>query len=227
MRPIEQIAICALLGYLIGGLNPSFLLAKAKGFDIRGTGSGNAGASNATIAMGKKAGVFCALFDIFKAYMSVKIGMKLYPFLKAAGLIAGACCILGHIFPILMNFRGGKGLASLGGTVLAYNAKIFVALLLLELIIVLATDYICIVPTSGSFLFLLYLVTQGVVLAITFIPVVYAIFLKHKENFRRIEYGVEARFSYLWNKNEETQRLQSNWDRLTEEERSSFESVYI
>ena len=227
MSLICSIFVCALLGYTIGCLNPAYILSRIKGFDIRATGSGNAGASNATIAMGKKAGLFCALFDIFKAYISVKISIRLYPLFKLAGIIAGVCCILGHMFPIFMNFQGGKGLASLGGMLLAYNVKVFISLLVVELIVVLVTDYICVVPTSGSLLFLMYLITEGALLAITFAPVVYVIIIKHKENFRRIKYGIEAKVSYLWNKKAELKRLQDNWDRLTDEERESFENSFV
>lgn len=227
MSFIGPILACALLGYSIGCINPAYILSRIKGFDIRNTGSGNAGASNATIAMGKKAGLFCAIFDIFKAYLTVKISVRLYPLLRLAGIIAGVCCILGHMFPIFMNFQGGKGLASLGGMLLAYNAKVFISLLVVELIVVLVTDYICVVPTSGSLLFLMYLITEGALLAITFAPVVYVIIIKHKENFRRIKYGIEAKVSYLWNKTAELKRLQDNWDKLTDEERESFDNSFV
>ena len=66
MNDIIHIMVCIIIGYLIGGINPSYIFAKVKGFDIRSKGSGNAGASNAIITIGKKAGVFCAFFDIFK-----------------------------------------------------------------------------------------------------------------------------------------------------------------
>lgn len=228
MKIVIQLIICALFGYCCGGLNPSYMLAKMKGFDIRGKGSGNAGASNAAITMGKKAGIFCALFDIFKAYIAVKFAIRIYPFLKIAGIMAGVFCILGHIFPVLLDFHGGKGLACLGGVVLAYNMKIFFLLLALEIAIVLIADYICYVPTSGSVIFTLILWNEcGALYAIAFLPVVAAVFTKHMENFRRIRYGVEARVSYIWNKDNEILRLQTNWDNLTDEERSSFEEVYV
>ena len=62
-----QVALCALIGYFFGNINPAFIIAKFKGFDIRQRGSGNAGASNTVITIGKKAGLFVALFDIAKA----------------------------------------------------------------------------------------------------------------------------------------------------------------
>lgn len=68
-----QIVLCFLIGYLIGNINPAYILSKLNGFDIRERGSGNAGASNVTMIMGKKAGVFTALFDISKAFIASEI----------------------------------------------------------------------------------------------------------------------------------------------------------
>lgn len=229
MKAVSQIMICMLLGYFIGGINPSYIFAKMKGFDIRSKGSGNAGASNAVITLGKGAGVFCAFFDIFKGYIAVKIGMYIYPLIKVAGIVSGVFCIIGHILPVFMNFRGGKGLASLGGVILAYDVKLFAIFVAIELVLVLLVDYICVVPISGSFLFMTALGFQGgIIYALLFLPVVLIIFNKHMENIRRIKYGVEARFSYLWNKEEEEIRLQNNWDLLTDEQRDLFEEkAYI
>ena len=57
--------LCSMLGYLIGNINAAYIISKLNGFDIRERGSGNAGASNVTIVIGKRAGAFAALFDIF------------------------------------------------------------------------------------------------------------------------------------------------------------------
>lgn len=215
-----SVFVCMALGYLVGGLNPAFLMAKAKGFDIRSRGSGNAGASNAVILMGKSAGLFCALFDIFKAYFIFKLTMRLYPLYKILPIIAGVCCILGHMFPIAMNFRGGKGLATLGGVILAYSPVWFAILIFTELCLAIALNYICVVAPSASLIFMIILfVNHGAAYAIAFLPVVIAIFYRHMDNFKRIYYGVEARFSFLWNKQNEENRVRENWNRLTDDEK--------
>ena len=69
-----EIILCGLFGYLVGNINPSYIIGRLKGFDIRNNGSGNAGASNAVLLMGKKIGAFSALFDIFKAISGVSGG---------------------------------------------------------------------------------------------------------------------------------------------------------
>ncbi|MBE6639422.1 MAG: glycerol-3-phosphate acyltransferase [Ruminococcaceae bacterium] len=203
------IVVCVLIGYFVGGINPAYIIGRFKGFDIRGRGSGNAGASNAVIVMGKGIGIFTALFDIAKAYVSVKLAAVLFPQLKLAGVLCGSACILGHIFPPLMRFKGGKGLACLGGMVLALDWPVFVILLAIELVLVLVVDYICIVPITASIVYPIIFalrtgsIAGGVILALVAVIMLY----KHIENIKRIINGEEAHFSYLWNKDKELERL--------------------
>ena len=78
---------CTLIGYLIGCFNPSFLLGRIKGVDIKKKGSGNAGASNALILFGKLSGIICALLDILKAYLAIKLTEALFEnYLYSAGV---------------------------------------------------------------------------------------------------------------------------------------------
>ena len=107
----------ALLGYSLGCINPAYILARIKGFDIHEKGSGNAGASNALITMGKLRGFFCAAFDIAKAALAVLLARLLFPNVDTFA-VSASCAILGHIFPFYLRFRGGKGLACLCGAVL-------------------------------------------------------------------------------------------------------------
>ena len=203
---------CILLGYLIGCINPAYIVGKRKGFDIRKRGSGNAGASNAVIVMGKKAGVLSALFDIFKAVLVVSLATKLFADLVYAKILAGVSCIVGHIFPAFMGFRGGKGLACLGGLILAYDWKIFLIMLLAELLIAFAVDYICVVPITASFAFPVIYAVQSKEPIGTFILLSCAVVIlfKHMENLQRIRNGSEAHFSFLWKRDEEIARLTEN-----------------
>lgn len=207
-----QIVLCSLMGYLIGNINPAYILSKLRGFDIRERGSGNAGASNVTMVMGKKAGVFTAVFDISKAFFASVIAVNLFPTLRCSKILSGISCIMGHIFPFLMKFHGGKGLACLGGVILSFNPTIFLSLLLIEIMIALAVDYICIVAPSGAVIFtLVYALFTGdpagtLMLAVTSVIILF----KHIENFERIHNGEEAHISFLWNKNDEINRLKKH-----------------
>lgn len=208
-----KILICVAVGYIIGTVNPSYIIAKIKGFDIRKKGSGNAGASNALIVFGKVVGIFCALFDIYKACLAIEITRRIiFPEFELAFIITGTAAIIGHMFPWYMKFKGGKGLACLGGVVLMYDWKFFLILLAIEIVIVLATDYICFVPMTASVIFP---VTYGFLehsfkgAAIFLIATIFILF-KHAENIIRIRNKTELHFSYLWNKEKEKQRMNEN-----------------
>ena len=104
--------LIVLIGYLLGSLNLATLLAKRRGVDIRAGGSGNPGASNTVTLMGWKAGVLVALHDIGKGILAVWLCAKLFPAVPFSGAVAGVACVLGHIFPFYLHFRGGKGFAT-------------------------------------------------------------------------------------------------------------------
>ena len=205
--------VCALIGYLLGMINPSFFLAKLHGIDIRERGSGNAGASNALLLFGKLRGAFCALFDIGKAVGVVCLTRALYPGDPLIFAVAASACILGHIFPFYMGFRGGKGLACLAGVVLAYDLRVFAIMLACEAVIALATQYICFIPMSAAVVFpVVYGVLDRHLWGVVLLSVVaVVVVIRHAENIRRISRGQEIRLSYLWNKEGETARMQANY----------------
>lgn len=208
--------LCILFGYILGGINPSYIIAKLRGFDIRRRGSGNAGASNAIITMGKAIGIFSAIFDILKASAAYLCAPLIFKDLPLAAMIAGTACVLGHIFPAHMKFQGGKGLACLGGVMLAVDWRLFLFMLIFELILVLLVDYICIVPITASILFPILLGVlgndgagwllhggDGWLAAAVFSAATVSILSRHIENIRRIIMGKELHFSFLWSRNKE------------------------
>ena len=201
--------LCILIGYMIGTLNPSYMLAKLHGFDIRKRGSGNAGASNALMLLGKTKGAVCALFDILKAVFAIFLCESLFPSLTHVYAVTAVSCILGHIFPFYMHFRGGKGLACLGGAVLIFDWRVFLVMLTGEILVALVTNYICFVPMTASVIFpIVYGIIKkdilGSLILCLLIPV---ILYKHGENIRRIREGKEMRISFLWNKDKELERM--------------------
>ena len=194
--------LCFLMGYLVGTVNPSYLIARIRGFDIREKGSGNAGASNALILFGKALGIGCALFDIIKAALVIRLCEYLFPELAFAFGVTGVACVLGHVFPFYMKFRGGKGLSCLGGMILAFDWRVFLIMLTAEIIVAVVTDYICFVPLTASAVFpIVYGVMRrdligALILCLLIPPIVF----KHRENLKRIKEKTEMPFSYLWNK---------------------------
>ncbi len=204
--------ICALLGYLIGSFNPSYFLAKRRGMDIRENGSKNAGASNALILFGKAKGILCAVLDIFKAVFAIWLAGILVPDFSQSFAVTAATCVLGHIFPFYIGFRGGKGTACLGGIILIYDWRLFLIMLAAEVALALLTDYICVVPISASIaLPLIYGFGRQDALGGMILAVITAVMLlKHIENLQRIHAGTEMRLSYLWKPDAEMERMKQN-----------------
>lgn len=197
------------LGYAIGNINPAYVMGLRRGYDIRKKGSGNAGATNLMILEGKKAGTFVMFFDISKAAVSVGLSHRLFGYDGLAGEAAGTGCILGHMYPALMRFRGGKGLACLGGVILAFGVHDFLATLFLESCLLLATRYLCLVPITGSVFYPIYHgIERGdwraaAILGLITLPML----SKHVENLRRIKEGKELKLDFLWDRDGELDRI--------------------
>ena len=206
---ILQVLSCILLGYLIGSVNHAVLIGRLKGYDPKKSGSCNPGASNTVIMAGKRAGLLVALLDILKAAFSCWLAGKLFPLLRTASLIAGSACILGHMFSLFLHFHGGKGLACLGGVVLAYDPKTLLILLGIAILIALVTNYVCVATTAMAAVWpLWYGAATGfwagaAILAVPFLPIL----LRHMENFRRIRSGEELGFNFLWNRAAALERI--------------------
>ena len=205
---------CALLGYFIGAINPSYIIAKIKGFDIRKKGSRNAGASNALINFGKTVGILCGAFDILKATGAILLAQALMSDFAYAFAVTATACIVGHIFPFYMGFKGGKGTSCLGGMVLAFDWRVFLIMLAIEIALVLITDYLCFMPITASVAFpVIYGVMRADLIGALIIGISTAVILiKNIENITRIKNGCEMHLSYLWNKDKETERMKNATD---------------
>ncbi len=203
---------CTLIGYFIGAINPSYIISRIRGFDIRKKGSGNAGASNALIIFGKTVGALCAVFDIAKAFFAILIAEKIFSGFVHAYAVTAVACVLGHIFPFYMKFRGGKGLACLAGMVLKFDWRVFLIMLAGAAVIALVTDYICFVPISASVAFpVVYAFMTKDFIGTAIISVLsVVIILKHIVNLKRICQGKEMHISYLWKPKAEMERVKKN-----------------
>jgi glycerol-3-phosphate acyltransferase PlsY len=148
-----KVLFCALVGYLLGSISPSALIAKIKKKDIRKSGTKNLGAMNTLIHFGKAWGVFVMLFDIMKAVIAVKIAKYFVPSLLYAGFIAGGAAVIGHMFPFYMRFKGGKGLAPFAGFVLGNNPLVFLFLLVCCVTLMFIVNYSVALPYSASVLY--------------------------------------------------------------------------
>lgn len=190
--------LAAFLGYLLGCSNLAYYLSRAFKRDIRKDGSGNLGASNATILFGWKAGASVAVHDIGKAVLAVILAKGLFPNLEYAGAAAGVAAVLGHIFPFYLKFKGGKGTASFLGLTLALNWRLALAVILILVLATIITDYIVIGTFSAIVTVPVYMgfFTRNLILMAIVCVASFAIFWKHRENIgrmiRREEIGLRS-----------------------------------
>lgn len=145
--------LAIIIGYLIGSISPSAMIAKIKKVDLRHTGTKNLGASNTLLSIGKLLGVLVMLLDIAKGAAAVLIGGAIAPESNVIPLIAGVASVFGHVFPFYLGFRGGKGLASFGGMILAYDPAVFLFLLILGVTLMIVVNYSFALPMSAAILF--------------------------------------------------------------------------
>ena len=186
-------ALMAIVGYLMGSSNMAWYLGKARGFDIRSHGSNNAGASNAAVTMGMKAGIIVAIHDIGKSCLAALLASVLFPDLPYIGAVAGVSAVLGHIFPFFLSFKGGKGLAPFMGLALALDWRLFLMLALAILLVTLITDYIVLGTFTAmvSFPAYLYFTHESIVLISLVSALSLVMLYKHAINIKRLCTGQE------------------------------------
>ncbi len=122
------------LAYLLGTFPSAVLVARARGIDITSSGSGNPGASNVSRLLGRRLGVLVFVLDGLKGALSVLAGFLAFEY--AGALILACAAVIGHVFPITRRFKGGKGVATAGGAMLALYPVVSLGLLVLWLVVV-------------------------------------------------------------------------------------------
>lgn len=188
-----QYVIAAVLGYLLGCSSMAYYLAKIQKADLTKAGTGNLGASNATVLLGWKAGILVAVHDIGKSVLAVLAAQWLFPGVENIGALAGIASVLGHIFPFYLKFKGGKGFASYMGMTLALNWKLALCLIAAVILVTLITDYIVCGTLTTIITVPIYMgiAAHSFLLAgILFIGTA-VILYKHRENFPRMLNGTE------------------------------------
>ena len=193
-----------ILSYLIGSIPSGYLVARSKGIDIRQRGSSNIGAANVARVMGKKWGYLVGFCDFLKGFLAVKLGFLIAAHVSSVpgGVTAAIACILGHNYTIWLGFKGGKGIATSGGAVLALlpplvflsGAVVWVGVFLISrytslasiiAAVVLPIAVLLIVAKTGTDFWLLF----------TFSVVIAALAIwRHRGNIVRLLNGTENRF---------------------------------
>ena len=191
------------LAYLIGALPSSVWIGmKFYNTDVREHGSGNAGATNTFRVLGKRAGIIVLILDILKAWIAVSLlsvlaGNESIEFQLTLGLVA----VLGHIFPIYIGFRGGKGIASLLGVIISIHpmaALISIGVFLLTLIISRFISLSSMFAACAFPVLIVYYFNESNNSLIIFsVMVAVLVIFTHKKNIERLFKNEESKVSIL------------------------------
>lgn len=207
---IKAFIIFLLVGYLIGCIHGSKVAQFLSGVDLKKTGHGNAGASNATLSLGWKYGILVALIDIGKGVAAIicahtyladitlltEVQVWLFTYIAAAGVI------LGHNFPFYMGFNGGKGTASIIGILLAIDWTIGLFALILFVILSFVTNYLIVGVLAFYLVFCTatYLQIPGTVPTIIALLLFGIAIILHIENMKRLLLGTEPKVTSAFKK---------------------------
>lgn len=211
---LEIIAVGMILAYLIGSLPSSVWVGQAYfGIDIRDYGSGNAGATNTFRVLGRKAGIMVMAMDIFKGLTAVtlatvcmQLGLIPESQLILAKLVFGISAVVGHIFPIYVGFKGGKGVATLLGMVLGINPLAAGVCVAVFMIVLLWSRYVSLSSIIATLSFPLTLLLTNIqptddILVIFGFLFSLAVIVTHKKNILRILNGTENKANFRTKKN--------------------------
>ncbi|MBS4539709.1 glycerol-3-phosphate 1-O-acyltransferase PlsY [Clostridium sp. D2Q-11] len=191
-----KILLVILISYMIGNFSTSYILGKyLKNVDIRTKGSGNAGATNALRVFGKKIALFTFFVDALKGIVAVIVGRMILQ--DTGGLIAGVFVIVGHNWPVVLKFKGGKGIATTIGAASFINPIPAIIAIIIGIIIIIKTKYVSLGSISAMALvpFISLLVVNPfnleyfIFLVILSLMAVY----RHKTNIKRLLNGEESK----------------------------------
>jgi acyl-phosphate glycerol 3-phosphate acyltransferase len=204
---IAVLAVTFLVGYLIGGIPFGYLVARWRGVDILHQGSGNIGATNVGRVLGRRLGILVFCLDFAKGAVPVAAALRLAPALGVKpivlGVTAGLAAFLGHVFPIYLRFRGGKGVATGAGVVTMLLPIATLAALMVWLVIVCATGYVSMASILAALaLCVVHLVAtpaplegENLVLTIFCLVAAALVLIRHRANLGRLRRGEENRLT--------------------------------
>ncbi|WP_338817089.1 glycerol-3-phosphate 1-O-acyltransferase PlsY [Parvimonas micra] len=190
---------CIIIAYFLGNISGGMIFGKLLfNKDIRDYGSKNAGTTNALRVFGIKAGALTFIVDLLKSILACFIGMKL---LGLNGvLLAGIFVVIGHNWPVFLNFKGGKGIASSFGFIIFLDYKIAIVAIILFITIVVLTKYISlgsILTTTLvlpiSYIFFKY---RNIYVLLTFFLLASLSIYRHKSNIVRLINGNENKINF-------------------------------
>ena len=188
--------LLGLIAYFIGNISTAYIMGKLiKKSDIRTMGSGNAGATNALRVYGKWFGITTLVVDLLKGVLAVYIGNRMLGY--EGKLLASVCVVLGHDWPILLGFKGGKGIATSLGVVLALSTPTALVTAIIALTIIIVSKYVSLGSVIGAglipFVGLIFNRPFEAKFFFTTLTLALIAIYKHRENIVRLKEGRESK----------------------------------
>jgi len=207
MLRVQAVGYClaAVTAYVLGSIPTGYLVARSRGVDIRAVGSGNIGATNVFRVLGRGPGVFVLAVDALKGYAACRgigaLGVAWFGGASAAAaewfpIVAGLSAILGHNYTCWLRFKGGKGVATSAGVLLALFPKAFLAVLAVWVTVFALSRYVSLASIAAAVALPLAVGLFGYAaerLAVALLMSVLAIY-RHRSNIQRLLAGTEHRF---------------------------------
>lgn len=189
-----MIVVLLIVSYIAGTIPFGLIIAKARGVDLRRVGSGNIGATNVLRTVGKKEALFTLTGDLMKGAFAVAL-MKVSGYGDPYTGLAGLFAVTGHDYPLFFRFRGGKGVATSIGALLVYAPNVGLVTVVIWLAVIFISRYSSLGALTAFTLLPLNMIIfkkglPGLSLSLLFAVLIY---IKHRENIRRLLQGKEPR----------------------------------
>ncbi|WP_333023379.1 glycerol-3-phosphate 1-O-acyltransferase PlsY [Wolbachia endosymbiont of Pentidionis agamae] len=188
--------IVLVLSYILGSIPFSLIITKMKGIDLRLIGSGNIGATN-VLRTGKKGlAALALLLDSLKGFFVVYLAQKIFSNNGLYVQLSAILAVLGHMFPVWLKFKGGKGVATALGILVSFNINIFLIFLLSWIIVFLIFRYSSLASLSATAIIAVasFFLEKDLFFMLLIIAIL--IFFKHRTNIINLLHGKESKFLY-------------------------------
>lgn len=183
--------------YLLGSIPVGVILGRLKGVDPRKMGSGNIGATNVMRAAGKKLGVVTLILDAAKGFLPVVLATVLGVHVYVIALV-GLAAFLGHVFPVFLRFKGGKGGATALGVYLAVSPVTILGAFVVFVIVAAIWRYVSLASMIGAMAVPigLYLIGAPWSFVVMAVLITLVVIVRHKDNIARLVKGTESKLSF-------------------------------
>jgi glycerol-3-phosphate acyltransferase PlsY len=197
----------AVVGYVVGSVPFGYIAGRLAGVDIRKIGSSNVGATNVVRTLGKRFGYPVFLLDFLKGVAAVEMSILVFNHSSAqisrelCAIVGGACCVVGHLFPIWLGFKGGKGVATSGGVIFGLMPLVALVMAFVWIVVFQTTRYVSVASIAAV---IAMPIAAGAMLHFGKLhaPVLFyfslclaaLVVVRHRSNFSRLASGAEQRF---------------------------------